>query len=100
VLTLVIPIAFNLILVTALIIREKRDPDFNKWSEKNALVTNIITVFSIADIEALSFLNSRFAGSTRFAAPLSENIERLIFWGGCVNLFIEDIPQLAIQVFY
>src|SRR6266545_2952798 len=56
-------ITFNFVLVTTLIIREKRNPIFNQWSEENAFVTKAITLFSVADIEALTFLNSQFAGS-------------------------------------
>ncbi len=99
-LIIVVSAVFNFILVTILIIREKRNPSFNEWSEENAFVTKVITLFSVADIEALTFLNSQFAGSSMFAAPFSENIKKLIFYGGCVNLFIEDIPQLVIQVKY
>ena len=89
---------FNFILVTTLILREKRNSRFNQWSEDNVLVTEVITMLSVADVEALTFLSSQFAGSKMFAAPFSESINRSIFYGGCVNLFIEDIPQLVIQV--
>ncbi len=72
---------------------------FLTLSEENALITKAFTLFSVVEIDVLTFLNSQFAGSKRrFDAPFSENIEKSIFYGGCVNLFIEEIPQLVIQV--
>src|SRR5688572_602820 len=72
---------------------------FNQWCKENGLVISAITVISCADVEALDILSSKIAGLRIFSAPsLSEKIRNLIFWIGCINIFIEDIPQFVIQV--
>ena len=88
-------------LAIVLIIQEKKEPEFNEWSKKsknNSLMTNIITLFAIADVEALSFLNSQFAGLSTFTAKFSENTEKWLYFSGYINLILKDIPQLTIQV--
>src|ERR1051325_2260405 len=71
----IISAAFNFTLAITLIIREKKNPEFNEWFKKNGLTAEVITSLSIADVEILSFLNSNFAGSPRFAAHFSEDTE-------------------------
>ncbi|CAG8530675.1 2621_t:CDS:2 [Paraglomus brasilianum] len=51
-----------------------------------------------SDVEAITFLGSKFAGLKMFSAPLSKTALNYVFWGSTLNLFIEDIPQLVIQV--
>jgi hypothetical protein len=51
-----------------------------------------------ADIEILSHLQSNLAGFKIFQAPFSESAKLKIFCGSFLNIFIEDIPQLIIQV--
>jgi hypothetical protein len=50
------------------------------------------------DVEILAILESNLAGFKIFQAPLSNSARTKIFWGAFSNLFIEDIPQLIIQV--
>src|SRR5204863_4123648 len=96
----IISAAFNFTLAITLIIREKKNPEFNEWFKKNGLTAEVITSLSIADVEILSFLNSNFAGSPRFAAHFSEDTEEWLSAASWVNLFIQDISQFAIQVIY
>ena len=94
----IISAEFNFTLTITLIIREKKNPEFNEWFKKNGLTAEVITSLSIADVEILSFLNSNFAGSPRFAAHFSEDTEEWLSAASWVNLFIQDISQFAIQV--
>ncbi|SRR6266498_3135896 len=72
---------------------------FNEWCKENGLIISVFTVISCADVEALDVLSSKIAGLRIFSAPsLSEKIANLIFWLGCINIFIKDIPQFIIQV--
>jgi hypothetical protein len=73
--------------------------DFNNWCKKNSLVVSIFTIISSADVEALHILSSKIAGLNTFSAPaLSTKISKLVFWAGCINILLEDIPQFIIQV--
>jgi hypothetical protein len=66
--------------------------EFNRWCKDNGLIISVFTVISSADVEAL-------AGLQVFSAPpLSNKISKLIFWVGCINILLEDIPQFIIQV--
>ncbi len=72
---------------------------FNEWCKENGLIISVFTVISCADVEALDVLSSKIAGLRIFSAPpLSEKIANLIFLLGCINIFMEDIPQFIIQV--
>ena len=51
-----------------------------------------------ADIEILHVLQSNLAGFKIFQAPFSDSAKLKIFWSSFLNLFVEDIPQLIIQV--
>ena len=74
---------------------------FNEWCKENGLIISVFTVISCADVEALNILSSKIAGLRIFSAPsLSEKIAKLLFWLGCMNIFMEDIPQFMIQVNY
>ena len=49
-------------------------------------------------VEILNHLQSNLAGFKIFQAPFSDSAKSKIFWGSFLNIFIEDIPQVAIQV--
>jgi hypothetical protein len=73
--------------------------EFNRWCKDNGLIISVFTVISSADVEALHVLSSKIAGLQVFSAPpLSNKISKLIFWVGCINILLEDIPQFIIQV--
>jgi hypothetical protein len=58
----------------------------------------VFTVLAGADIEALNILHSNLAGFPFFRAPFSDDAKSKIFWGACLNIFTEDIPQVVVQV--
>src|ERR1044072_4534173 len=76
----------------------RKNSKFNKWFEDNSKLAAIITLFSSGDIGLLHLLDSNFAGLELFSAPFSSKASYRIFWGGVLNIFIEDLPQLLIQV--
>ncbi|CAG8463671.1 8896_t:CDS:2, partial [Paraglomus occultum] len=55
-----------------------KNAKFQEWFSQNVKITSVLTLLASADVEAITFLGSKFA----------------------VNLFIEDIPQLVIQILY
>ena len=94
----VMPIAINTALAFYIIAQENIKPKFYKWFIKNGNVAGVFTVLAIADIKALNILQSNLAGFKIFQAPFSNSAKSKIFWGSFLNIFIEDIPQLIIQV--
>jgi hypothetical protein len=98
--SVVIPIIFNTMMTTYSLIQEIiHNEDFNVWCKKHSFIISMLTILSSADVEALHILSSKIAGLNAFSAPpLSSKISRLVFWAGCINIFLEDIPQFIIQV--
>lgn len=68
------------------------------WFKNNSQTAAIITILCGGDITALKLLSSNLAGFELFNAPLSEKAEKYIYYGGILNTFLEDLPQLIIQV--
>src|SRR5438045_4073528 len=96
---LVIPIITNLILVFHIFITECMDNNnYLVWFKNNSQPAAIITILCGGDITALKLLSSNLAGFELFNAPLSEKAEKYIYYGGILNIFLEDLPQLIIQV--
>ncbi|RHZ82447.1 hypothetical protein Glove_109g282 [Diversispora epigaea] len=60
----------------------------------------VFTILSSANIETLSILHSNLAGFKFFQAPISTKGINKIFWAACLTIFVEDMPQLVIQVLY
>ena len=78
---------------------ELRDnEEFKKWFEKYAIIIRIVTLLASGNVELLHVLDSKYGGFPLFDAPFSQKAIDWIFWSGFANLFIEDIPQLLIQV--
>ena len=75
-----------------------KNAKFQEWFSQNLRVASILTLLAGADVEVVTLLGSKFAGLKMFSAPLSKTLLNQVFWGGTLNLFIEDIPQLIIQV--
>ena len=73
---------------------------FYHWFTSHDKITNVITMLAAgADIKVLNILNSNLAGFTFFRAPpFSNNASSKIFWGTCLNIFVEDLPQVITQV--
>ncbi|CAG8595015.1 12_t:CDS:2 [Diversispora eburnea] len=79
---------------------ENKSKDFLYWFSQNEKLASVFTVLSSADIEALSILHSNIAGLKCFQAPISTKGKNRIFWASCLTVFVEDIPQLIIQLIY
>jgi len=75
-----------------------KNTKFQEWFSENVKIASVVTLLASADVEAIMFLESKFAGCQMFSAPLSKTALNYVFWGSTLNLFIEDIPQLVIQV--
>ncbi|CAG8457896.1 6808_t:CDS:10 [Diversispora eburnea] len=79
---------------------EKTYKNFFDWFSQHGKVASVFTVLAGADIEALSILYSNMAGFEFFRAPFSKIGKERIFWASCLNIFLEDIPQVIIQILY
>ncbi|CAG8620657.1 8348_t:CDS:2 [Dentiscutata erythropus] len=97
---LVAPICINTALAFSIITKENTQPEFFSWFVRHGKVASIFTVLAGADIEALAILKSNLAGFSFFQAPFSDEAQSRIFWGACLNIFTEDIPQVIIQILY
>ncbi|RIA99455.1 hypothetical protein C1645_811489 [Glomus cerebriforme] len=98
---LVIPIITNLILVFHIFITEcMENKNYLNWFKENSQPAAIITILCGGDITALKLLSSHLAGFELFNAPLSKKAEKYIYYGGILNIFLEDLPQLIIQIIY
>ncbi|RGB32297.1 hypothetical protein C1646_707122 [Rhizophagus diaphanus] len=95
-----LPIGLNTILAFYIITQENTRPKFFQWFTNHGKVASVFTVLAGADIEALNILHSNLAGFPFFRAPFSDEAKSKIFWGACINIFIEDIPQVIIQILY
>ena len=96
---LTVPIIFNSGLAFSILIREiSKNVDFQEWFSQNVKIASILTLVEGSDVEAITLLGSKFAGLNMLSAPLSKTALHQVFWGSTLNLFIEDIPQLIIQV--
>ena len=75
-------------------------PKFYKWFIKNGNIASVFTVLAVVDVKSLNILQSNLAclQFPFFRAPFSDFAKSKIFWGTFLNIFIEDIPQLIVQV--
>ena len=100
-LLLAIPITFNFIIAFLIFVREQDyNEQFLNWLMKNSKVAALFSILAAADIEALTVLYSNVAGLSAFSAKFSEKALSIIFWGSTLNMFMEDLPQLIVQVHY
>ncbi|RHZ44931.1 hypothetical protein Glove_707g9 [Diversispora epigaea] len=97
---LTVPIVTNTILAFYIIFEENKSKTFLSWFTQHGKVASIFTVLSGADIETLSILHSNMAGFEIFNAPFSTEGKSRIFWGSCLNILLEDLPQVIIQILY
>ena len=96
---LAVPIAFNSALAFTILMTElSKNAKFQEWFSQNVRIVSVLTLLAGADVEAITILGSNFAGWQMFSAPLSKTALNYVFWGSTLNLFIEDVPQLVIQV--
>ncbi|RHZ63687.1 hypothetical protein Glove_328g61 [Diversispora epigaea] len=97
---LIVPIVINTIWAFYIVFEENKSKTFMTWFSQHGRVVSIFTVLSGADIEALSILYSNLAGFEFFNAPFSIKGKARIFGGSCLNIILEDIPQVIIQIIY
>ncbi|RHZ82430.1 hypothetical protein Glove_109g149 [Diversispora epigaea] len=97
---LTVPIGINTIWAFHIISYENKSKAFLDWFSQHEKVASVFTVLSSADIEALRILHSNLAGFKFFQAPISTKGKNKIFWVSCLTIFVEDIPQLIIQLLY
>ncbi|CAG8528051.1 19707_t:CDS:10 [Gigaspora margarita] len=96
---LAIPTAFNLIFAFTILFSE-REQSFRYWFGQHTRIAVTSALISGANIDMLFLIKSYLMKWEFFNAPLSRNSLKGIFWGGCINIFISDIPQFIIQVVY
>ncbi|RHZ78022.1 hypothetical protein Glove_168g35 [Diversispora epigaea] len=97
---LTVPIGINTIGAFYIISKENKEGLFFDWFTQHEKVASVFTVLSSADIEILSTLHSHLAGFEFFHAPTSTKGKNRIFWISCLTVFVEDIPQMIIQLLY
>ncbi|RHZ82521.1 hypothetical protein Glove_109g301 [Diversispora epigaea] len=97
---LIIPIGINTIWAFYIICDENKSKTFLDWFTRHEKVASVFTILSCADIDALSIIYSDMAGFKFFQAPISNKGKNRIFWVSCLTIFVEDIPQMIIQIFY
>ena len=96
---LIAPIVFNSGLAFSILMKEiSKNAEFQEWFGQNVRVASLLTLLAGADVEVVTLLGSKFSGLKMFCAPLSKSALNQVFWGSTLNLFIEDIPQLIVQV--
>ena len=90
---------FNTLLAFSILIFESiNNVKFLEWLKSNSQSVAIITLLSGSDVSGLLLLSSNFAGFKLFSVKFSSKAKHYIYLGTICNLFIEDIPQLLIQV--
>ncbi|CAG8526854.1 19267_t:CDS:2 [Dentiscutata erythropus] len=97
---LIVAAAIVILVILFYVAAEYRDSDArNTAVPQLALVLADFSV-GMAEVEVLGILNSRAAGVKALQAPWSRWAGIMIFVGGLVGFFIEDIPKFIIQVLY
>lgn len=92
------PFIINAFLAFIIFTFETQNPKFNEWFKNYLKPVAVITLFSAGDVNLLHIFDSKFGGFKIFSAPFSPLALKLMFWGGLLNIILEDLPQLIIQV--
>ncbi|UZO13547.1 uncharacterized protein OCT59_005044 [Rhizophagus irregularis] len=95
----ILPIVINFLLAINIFVSEMAmNPSFNKWVKESPTLSSMCTLFSAIDIQILNTLSSDLFGLRIFSAPLTQRSKKIMLWGVIINIFVEDIPQIIIQV--
>ncbi|CAG8572871.1 5572_t:CDS:10 [Ambispora gerdemannii] len=100
ILILITAATINFCFATYIFSSELQNKDNYDWYIQFGKVGAFLNFLAIADIEALEVLSSRFAGLDVLSVKFSDKSKNLIHWCSLIDLFIEDIPQLIIQIIY
>jgi hypothetical protein len=76
------------------------NPPFVTWFNECPTLSSAFTLFSAVDARVLNILSSDLFGLKIFSAPLTQRSRKIMFYGSILNIFIEDVPQLMIQILY
>ena len=87
----------NAMFVLHFMCREARQPAFREWLKEQGSVATAISVLSLSNTETLNVLKSRFLGLQALSAPFSALGCTQLTYCGLLSVFLEDLPQLAIQ---
>ncbi|CAI2186437.1 1608_t:CDS:10, partial [Funneliformis geosporum] len=101
ILYLAIPLCFNSLITIILLTSEINENEkFHLWFRSYSKPAAFLTILAATDVEAITLMSSKLFGFQIFSAPFSTKVETWTFWAGFCNLFIEDAPQLIIQILY
>src|SRR3954453_21218378 len=97
-----LPTAINAVFGALILFWEMgRNAQFRIHMMNNSvIIASIFIILTVADIEALSILSSKFAGYRCFSAPMSATTQRYIYWLSFLGLLVGATPQFIIQSFY
>ncbi|RIA85737.1 hypothetical protein C1645_808122, partial [Glomus cerebriforme] len=97
----VIPIIFNCIMALNIFIIEiTQSQSFVAWFVQYPALSSIFTLLAAVDIQVLETLSSGLFGLKIFSAPITPRSKKYMLWVSIANVFIEDVPQLIIQILY
>ncbi|CAG8527285.1 6538_t:CDS:10 [Funneliformis mosseae] len=73
--------------------------NFKVWFNKNNIFVNVFTILAGTDLDILTLLDSKvkFGGFVEFNANFSKKTVQRIVKYSCINIILENIPQLVIQ---
>ncbi|GES93450.1 hypothetical protein GLOIN_2v1871822 [Rhizophagus clarus] len=77
-----------------------KHPKMKKWFNDNVKLIAIIAVFSLEDVKLLHIFDSKFGKFNFCSIKFSKLSVDIITWGGFLIIFLEDLPQLIIQILY
>ncbi len=98
---LIIPFIFNLVAIVVIVNKFiKEFPTFRDWIIENSWITGLVTLIACSNLESLNLLNSRIFHLKYFSAGWSDKTSHFLQILGVVNIFLEDIPQMIIQIYY
>ncbi|PKC11790.1 hypothetical protein RhiirA5_497429 [Rhizophagus irregularis] len=100
VLFLLFPFILNVFFAIAIFKFEIQNSINSEWFKNYIKPVAIATILSSGDIELLHIFDSNFGGFKIFSVKFSPKTLNLIFWGGFLNIILENLPQLVIQILY
>ena len=71
-----------------------------EWMDQNYILCSLIVMASTLNVENMTILSSRMLGNTTLKIKWPLNYEYRIRLFGIISNFLEDIPQLCIQLYF